>query len=84
MKAKILYEGDVIRYFDKNGVELHGGDTVVSDSGSKQILYSTTNGELGTDATNPVWIESGRAAPGEYGIYPLSESDLAELAKCDN
>lgn len=29
----------------------------------------------GTDATNPAWVESGKAAPCEYGIYPLENSD---------
>lgn len=84
MRAKILCDGDVIRYFDKNGVELHNGDTVVADDGSKKVLYLTTNGELGTDATNPLWVESGRAAPCEYGIYPLTEADLVELSKCSD
>lgn len=83
MKAKILTENGVTRYFDKNGVELHDGDVVVDEEGAKRTLYLTAEGELGTDATNPRWIESGRAVPGEYGIYPLTESDLAGLAKSD-
>lgn len=30
---------------------------------------------LGTDATNPIWIEKGRAVPCEYGIYPFGSGD---------
>lgn len=68
-----------LRYFDKNGKELHEGDTVVFDSGMEYKLYRTVDGELGTDATNPKWIEIGRACECEYGIYPLSASDLKEI-----
>lgn len=32
MKAKILFENDKYRYFDKNGVELHDEDVIVWDS----------------------------------------------------
>jgi len=39
-------------------------------------VYLTNEGELGIDATNPKWIESGRAIPCEYGIYPLTVHDL--------
>lgn len=39
-----------------------------------ETLYRTENGTLGTDATNPSWIASGRAVPCEYGIYPLEDA----------
>ncbi len=81
MKAQILHENDITLYFDKNGVQLHDGDTVITDEGSKLTIYLTTEGELGTDATNPRRIEAGLAVPCEYGIYPLSESDLVGLTK---
>lgn len=81
MKAKILFEDDKYRYFDKNGVELHDEDVIVWDSGKEEKIYLTKQGQLGTDATNPYWIESEMAAVGEFGIYPLSENDLKEIAK---
>lgn len=68
-----------LRYFDKNGKELHEGDTVIFDCGMEYKLYRTVDGELGTDATNPKWIEIGRACECEYGIYPLSASDLKQI-----
>lgn len=42
-------------------------------------VYLTTEGELGTDATNPSWIKSGRAVPCEYGIYPLCYAETNEV-----
>ena len=68
------------RYFDKNGVELFEGDKVKIGNKGKE-LYLTTEGELGTDATNPVWIKNGRAVPCEYGIYPLEFSEMNEIEK---
>ena len=46
-----------------------------------QRVYATENGELGTDATNPKWIKSGRAVPCEYGIYPFEEQMNVKLIK---
>ena len=83
MTGKIVMDNGAYRYFDKNGVELHDGDTIVWDSGKKEKVYLTDQDQLGTDATNPKWIESGRAVPCEYGIYPLELSDMKEIAKCD-
>lgn len=79
--AKILIEDDVHRYFDKNGEELFEGDIVVFDSGKEEMLYLTNEGELGTDATNPLWIKKGRVVPCENGIYPLTLNDLKEIRK---
>lgn len=80
-KAKIIKENETYRYFDKDGKELHDGDTVVYESGHEEKLYFTTEGMLGTDATNPHWISSGRASVCEYGIYPLELSTLQEVKK---
>lgn len=68
------------RYYDKNGKELFEGDYIRLD-GRTEKLYRTTDGELGTDATNPLWIETGRAVEGEYGIYPLSVEDCQNCRK---
>lgn len=77
---KISFGKDGNRYYDMNGKELHDGDTVMMD-GREQKVYLTEDGYLGTDATNPVWIEKGRAAPCEYGIYPFETADEPVLVE---
>ena len=74
----IVYEKDSARYFDIRGAEIRDGDTVLLD-GREQKVYLTDGGCLGTDATNPAWVASGRAAPCEYGVYPFNEADEPEL-----
>lgn len=75
---KIVYGKN--HYYDIHGEEIHDGDTVLLDGRERKVLL-TTDGCLGLDATNPAWIESGRAAPGEYGIYPFDEDDEPELVR---
>lgn len=70
-----------LSYFDKNGVEIHEGDTVRYASGREMKVYLTDHDELGVDATNPPWIASGRAEPCDFGIYPFEEQDLAEIVR---
>ena len=74
---KIDYTGKKPRYFDMNGKEIHAGDYVYLNSKSNrpEKVYLTEDGYLGTDSTNPIWIENGRAYPCEFGIYPFSEHD---------
>ena len=81
MKANYIKENDIYRYFDKEGNELNDGDTIRWASGKTEKVYRTQQGLLGTDATNPAWIASGRACECEYGIYPLTYSDLKEIVK---
>lgn len=68
-----------IKYFDKNGKEITKGCTIRYDSGAIKEVYLTENDELGIDATNPIWIEKGRAVPCEYGVYPFTEAELEEI-----
>lgn len=79
--ATIIEENGTYRYFDKNGTELKDGDIIRYDSGNEEKLYLTTNGRLGTDATNPSWVKSGRALPCEYGVYPLEYGEMKEIVK---
>jgi hypothetical protein len=72
------------RYFDKNGVEITDGCKIRYPDGRIEKVYLTTDGELGTDATNPKWIEWGKAVPCEYGIYPLNTSDTEEVEVVEN
>lgn len=80
---KIVYEKDATRYYDIHGTEIHDGDTVLLDGREKKV-YLTEDGCLGTDATNPAWVESGRAAPCEYGVYPFYGADEPELVRKEN
>ena len=66
-------------YFDKNGDEILHGMAIRFDDGTEELVYRTENDELGIDATNKTLIEKGMASPCEYGIYPLTEFDLAEI-----
>lgn len=79
MKNK-FYDDTVVpnRYFDKNGVEIKEGSVILM-GGRARIVYMLADGEqLGTDATNPKWIETGRAVACEFGCYPLNVNDLME------
>lgn len=71
-----------LHYYDRNGAEIHEGDRIRWASGRIQEVYLTEDGELGTDATNPLWVESGRAVPCEYGIYSFSETDMERVTLC--
>lgn len=75
----IKVENGKYRYFDKNGVEITEGCKIRYESGRIETVYLTTEGTLGTDATNPSWIKSGRAVPCEYGIYPLYANETNEV-----
>ena len=75
----IKVENGKYRYFDKNGVEITEGCEIKYESGRIEKVYLTTEKQLGTDATNPKWIESGRATPCEYGIYPLTREETEEV-----
>ena len=78
---KITYGMDGInRYYDMAGKEITDGSTVLMD-GRYRKVYATENGYLGIDATNPVWIATGRAAECEYGVYPFDEADEPVLVE---
>lgn len=66
-------------YYDKNGSQITAGCQIKYQSGEVKTVYLTSENELGTDATNPEWIRSGRAVPCEYGIYPLTLSETDEV-----
>ena len=71
---KIETINGVLRYWDVKGKEIHEDDRVWMND-RLRVVYRADDGSLGTDATNPSWIESGRAYPCEYGIYPFSPDD---------
>ncbi len=64
-----------VKYFDINGTEIVRGSIIRYPDGRDREVFETEKGELGIDATNPVWVESGKAVPCEFGVYPLTEED---------
>ena len=84
----IKVENGQKRYFDRNGKEITEGCEIKYTNGDRSLerterVYMTADGELGTDATNPVWVERGLAVPCEYGIYPLTreETEMVEVVE---
>lgn len=79
-EAKKLIDMSVepYRYYDKNGNEVHDGDTIMLFGRAEKVALLDDEIRLGTDATNRSWIESGRAFPFEYGAYPLNLDDMAQ------
>lgn len=82
----IKFENGQLKYFDRNGKEIVEGceiKFVHADKSMERVekVYMTENNELGTDATNPIWLDRGWAVPCEYGIYPLTEeeTEMAEV-----
>lgn len=75
----IVYENGKPRYYDKHGKESTDGCTIRYESGRTEKVYRTTDDQLGTDATNPSWIKSGRAISCEYGFYPLGYIETNEV-----
>lgn len=70
---------DMKQYFDKNGREITEGCQIKYPCGRVETVYRTEKDLLGIDATNKHWIETGRAVPCEYGIYPFSKEVLQEV-----
>lgn len=80
IKNKVIEDKEgKLHYFDNNGCELHDGDFVSIAGHKPKKLYLTDDGQLGTDATNPVWIENGRAVECEFGIYALNYYDMKDI-----
>lgn len=79
-KACIDYTTNPATYYDKNGDVLEEGVVInYVSANERHELVRTEDGKLGFDATNPDWIKRGKAAPFEYGVYPLEEHELADI-----
>ena len=79
----ITFENGKHRYFDKHGREITEGCIIRYTDGRTREVYRTNQDELGTDSTNPKWIESGRAVSCEFGIYPLEYDETNEVEVID-
>lgn len=75
---QIDWNSKPIRYYDTSGKEIHDGDKVFMEGRVWDVMLSE-DGYLGVDSTNPDWIEMGRAAPGQYGVYPFTPDDMPKL-----
>lgn len=67
-------------YYDTYGVEIQEGDVVLMN-GQRETVYRTVDNTLGTDATSKYWLETGRAYPCEFGIYPFNTADEAIIVE---
>ena len=67
----ITFENGKHRYFDKHGREITEGCIIRYTDGRTREVYRTNQDELGTDATNPKWIESDIGFDGWK--FPISE-----------
>ena len=65
LKATILEESGIYRYFDKNGTELFAGDTIRYDDGTTEKLFLSKEGQLGIELAQKRWRSI-------LGIRPLS------------
>lgn len=79
----IKIENGQKKYFDRNGKEITEGCKIKFLHGDKSLqriekVYRTEENELGTDATNPKWIEKEWAVPCEFGIYPLTAEETEQ------
>lgn len=63
--------------FDKNGVKIEAGCSVLIDGRTEKVYLSTEN-ELCFDATRKSWIDSGKACPCEFGLYPITKSQAMQ------
>lgn len=81
LKATILEESGIYRYFDKSGTELFAGDTIRYDDGTTEKLFLSKEGQLGIDSTNPNWHKRDGGPYWGFGLYPLGKNELSEIEK---
>lgn len=84
-KRHIIWNEEARRYqyFDKNFNEVHKGDFLTDGKRVYEVFQVEGEQELGRDATNPLWVRSGRAAPAQYGLYKFDEQDMQEMWLCE-
>ena len=67
-----------MKYFDKNGVEIKAGMTLLMNDGTTELVYDTTdsngNPDLGINASNEDFLRNHPDARKEY--YSLGSIDL--------
>ena len=67
-----------MKYFDKNGVEIKAGMTLLMSDGTTELIYDTTDSDgnpaLGINASNEGFLRDHPNADREY--YSLSSIDI--------
>lgn len=72
------------RYWDKNGKEIKDGSIIMLDGREREVVLLDDEERLGIDATNPRWIETGKAEPFQYGCYQLLVEDCMNAEVISN
>ena len=71
-----------MKYFDKNGVEIKAGMTLLMSNGTTELVYDTTdsngNPDLGINASNEDFLCNHPDACREY--YSLSNYEMRDIA----
>lgn len=76
----------MMNYYDKNGHEITDGCWIELPDGTERAVFAIDDPvyPLGYDATSSAWIKSGRAAVGEFGLYPLTpDTARSSTVICD-
>ena len=67
-----------MKHFDKNGVEIKAGMTLLMSDGTTELVYETTDGDgnpdLGINASNEDFLRNHPNADREY--YSLGSIDI--------
>lgn len=67
-----------MKYFDKNGIEIKAGMTLLMIDGTTELVYDTTDGDgkadIGISASNEDYLRNHPDAHREF--YSLSSIDL--------
>lgn len=71
-----------MKYFDKNGVEIRAGMTLLMSDGTTELVYDTTdsdgNPNLGINASNEDFLSNHPDVCHEY--YSLSNFEMRDIA----
>ena len=71
-----------MKYFDRNGVEIKAGMTLLMSDGTTELVYDTTDSEgnpdLGINASNEDFLCNHPDACREY--YSLSNYEMRDIA----
>ena len=75
-----------MKYFDKNGVEIRAGMTLLMSDGTTELVYDTTdsdgNPDLGINASNEDYLNRHPYACREY--YSLGSIDIRNVEVCND
>ena len=74
-----------MKYFDKNGIEIEAGMTLLMSDGTTELVYATTdsdgNPDLGINSSNEDFLQKHPNADREY--YSLGSIDIKNAEVLD-